>query len=131
MNQISFRLHPGELLKEEIERRTAHVDAGVVLSLVGGLENARLRMADSDVTNQIVKEWDGAFEIVGGTGTVCKDGCHIHISLSDTEGNVIGGHLKDGCRIKYTAEVVIGVFDSVRYSRVHDENTGFNELTIT
>lgn len=132
MNQLTFRLKPGQLLKEEIEKAATEkgIKAGVLLSVVGGLGNAVLRMAGSDADNQTVKSWDGPFEIVSGTGTVCTDGCHIHISVSDKNGNVIGGHLKDGCVVKYTAEIVIGIFDDAAYRRLPDENTGFDELVV-
>ncbi len=104
--------------------------AGVLLSIVGGLENAVLRMPGSAPENQKVQEWDGPFEIVAGTGTLSKEGCHLHIALSDRKGNVIGGHLKDGCRIKTTAEIVLGVFDDIEYKRTQDKNTGFPELDV-
>ncbi|MDD2766520.1 MAG: DNA-binding protein [Candidatus Moranbacteria bacterium] len=132
MKQLTFRLKPGQYLKEEIEKIAVEkeIKAGVLLSIVGGLENAILRMAASEPDNQIVKEWDEPFEIVSGTGTISKEGCHIHISVSDKQGKVIGGHLKDGCEIKYTAEIVIGIFDDVSYERVFDENTGFKELEV-
>lgn len=99
MRQITIRLKSGQYLKEEIEKivREYDVKSGCLLSIVGGLENSKLRMAGSKPQNQVIKEWDGPFEIVSGTGTVSKNGCHIHISLSDKNGNVIGGHLKDGC----------------------------------
>ena len=105
MNQLTFRLKPGQLLREEIEKTVTeyNIEAGVLLSIVGGLENAVLRMAGSEPDSKIVREWDGPFEIVSGTGTLSKEGDHIHVSLADREGNVIGGHLKSGCRIKYTA----------------------------
>lgn len=132
MKQLTFRLRSGQLLKEEIEKRTAAagIKAGALLSIVGGLQNAVLRMAGSTSKNQIVKKWDKDFEIVSGTGTVSLDGCHLHVSLSDSDGNVIGGHLKDGCVVRYTAEIVIGVFDDVSYVRHHDNETGFKELGI-
>lgn len=130
MKQITVRLKPGQRLKEEIEKiaLAKDVKAGCLLSIVGGLENARLRMPGSTLENQLVKEWTGPFEIVSGIGTISKDGCHIHVSLSDKEGNVIGGHLKDGCVVRSTAEVVLGVFDDVVYRRVLDSETGFEEL---
>lgn len=130
MKQLTFRLRPGQLLKEEIEARTQNVSAGVLLSIVGGLENAVLRMAGSEANNQAVKEWDGPFEIVSGTGTISSKGCHIHVSISDKEGNVIGGHLRDGCKVKFTAEIVIGIFEDVEYQRVFSEETGFEELEV-
>lgn len=127
-----FRLKPGQDLKKEIEKvaRKKDIKAGVLLSVVGGLESAVLRMPGSRPDNQIVKEWDGPFEIVSGTGTVSKDGCHIHISLSDKDGNAIGGHLKEGCIIKYTGEVVILIFDDVEYKRLPDQETGYDELVV-
>jgi predicted DNA-binding protein with PD1-like motif len=132
MRQLSFRLKPGDDLKKEIIRRTkeAKISAGVLLSIVGGLERATLRMAGSTPENQIVKTWDGPFEIVSGTGTFSKDGPHIHVTLSDQTGGVVGGHLKDDCIVKLTVEVVIGIFDDVTYERTLDSATGFPELNI-
>lgn len=132
MNQSTFRLKPGQDLKKEIEKaaREKDIKAGVLLSIVGNLEKAALRMPGSTPENQTIKKWDGPFEIVSGTGTVSKDGCHIHVSLSDKSGNVIGGHLKEGCIVKYTAEIVIGIFDGVSYKRILDKETGFPELEI-
>ncbi len=130
MRHITFRLRPGQLLKEEIEKiaREKGIQAGVLVSLVGGLDRAILRMPGSAPDRQIIHVWDGPFEIVSGTGTISTDGCHIHVSLSDTEGRVIGGHLKDGCTVAFTVEVVILVFDDAVYKRVLDQETGFEEL---
>jgi len=132
MKQLTFRLKPGALLKEEIVKHVQEhaINAGILLSIVGGLENAILRMAGSNPDNQIVKEWNEPFEIVAGTGTLSQEGCHIHVALSDQRGAVIGGHLKDGCVVKYTAEIVIGIFDDVTYTRIQDQETGFKELSV-
>ncbi len=132
MKQLTFRLKPGRFIKEEIEKIAGEkmIGAGVLLSIVGGLENAVLRMAGSERDSQIVKNWDGPFEIVSGTGTVSKDGYHIHISVSDKNGALIGGHLKNGCKVKYTAEIVIGIIEDVIYKRTMDEETGFEELEL-
>ncbi|MBI4120293.1 MAG: DNA-binding protein [Parcubacteria group bacterium] len=127
-----MRLKPGQNLKEEIEKIAVAegIEAGCLLSLVGGLKNTRLRMPGAKPENQIVKEWEGPFEIVSGTGTISKEGCHIHVSLSDKEGNVIGGHLKDDCVVRSTVEVVLGVFDDVVFKRTLDNETGFKELEV-
>ena len=132
MKQITFRIKPGELLKEEIVKAAQkhNIGAGALLSIVGGLENAVLRMAGATPDKQDVKDFNGPFEIVSGTGTISRDGCHVHMSVSDQEGKVIGGHLKDGCRVHLTAEIVVGVFEDVSYKRVHDQETGFKELTV-
>lgn len=132
MKQITLRLKPGQDLKGEIEKiaKEKDISAGVLVSAVAGLENARLRMAGATIDNQVVKEWEGPFEVVSATGTISKNGCHIHVSISDKEGKVIGGHLKDGCKIKYTAEIVILIFDDVVYKRELDKGTGFKELEV-
>lgn len=132
MKQISFRLKPGEFLKESVEKMATNqgIKAGVLLSIVGGLDHTVLRMAGSEPDHQIIKEWPGPFEIVAGTGTLSQHGCHIHVALSGQDGQVIGGHLKDHCVVKYTAEIVFGIFDDVSYERLPDEQTGFDELHI-
>jgi len=131
-NQLTLRLKPGQLLKEEIARVAGErgIGAGVLLSIVGSLERATLRMAGSTPDAQDVRTYEGPFEIVAGTGTISKEGCHLHIAISDKDGRVIGGHLKDGCVVASTAEIVIGIFDDVEYHRRMDDKTGFKELIV-
>ena len=126
MKQITKRLKPGEDLRVEIEKlvKDNNARAGVVLSLVGSLSKASLRMADG----KTVKSWNEPFEIVAATGTVSVNGCHIHISVADNEGNVFGGHLKEGCAVKTTAEAVLLIFEDAIYKRIPDKETGYNEL---
>lgn len=130
MKQLTFRLKSGQFLKEEIEARTKDIDAGVLLSIVGALDNANLRMAGATPTKQDVRNFEGPFEIVSGTGTISKDGCHLHISVSDKDGKVFGGHLKDSCQVGVTVEVVIGVFENISFKRILDKDTGFKELDL-
>lgn len=130
MKYLAFRLEPGQLLKEEIESRTKNIPAGVILSLVGGLDNAVLRMAGATPNDQIITDFPGPWEIVSGTGTVSSHGCHIHMAVSNKTGTVVGGHLKNGCRVEFTAEIVIGILDEYEFTRVHNIATGFKELEI-
>ncbi len=132
MKQIAFRLKPGQLLKEEIEKIAVdhNIEAGVLLSVVAGLNKVILRMSGATPAKQDIRTWTGHYEVVSGTGTISKAGCHIHISVSDSEGHVFGGHLKDGCTIYPTAEVVIGIIEDAKFLRVMDEKTGFGELVV-
>lgn len=93
MKQITVRLQEGQFLREEIERiaKERDIRAGVILSLVGGVKNARLRMPKLETGEHIIKDLDGPFEIVSGTGTLSPDGCHIHLSVSDRNGDCYGG----------------------------------------
>ena len=123
-----FRLHPGQDLRKEI---TAFVTkekmhAAVIITCVGNLKKAVLRMADE----RIIKTYQGTFEIVSLVGTLEKGNSHLHIALSDKNGNVVGGHLKDGSIVGITAEIVIGELSGVLFERVLDKETRFKELVV-
>ncbi len=128
MKTAAFRLHPGQDIKKELVSFTKenNIHAGVILTSVGSLKRATLRLANEN----IVKDFEQKFEIVSLVGTLCCDGVHLHISLSDASGNVIGGHLMDGCLVYTTAEIVIGEFEDVVFSRKSDAVTGFRELVV-
>jgi predicted DNA-binding protein with PD1-like motif len=97
-----------------------------VLSGVGSLAHARLRLANRDLDS----EYDGHFEIVSITGTVSIHGSHLHIAVSDGDGKTIGGHMESGCKIYTTAEIVIAVFNDVIYEREFAEDSGYEELVV-
>jgi len=132
MKQITFQLKKGQHLKGEIEKIALenNIKAGVLLAAVGGLENAVLRMAGSTVEKHVTKRWDEPLDIISATGTISKEGCHIHVALADKKGNMIGGHLKGGCVVRSTVEIVIGIFEDVSYKRILNEETGFLELEV-
>lgn len=123
----AFRLLPGQDLKASLEQyvRGRQIKAGVILSGVGSLQRATLRLADESL-----KTFEQKFEIVSLTGTLSQDGSHLHISLGDSQGQVVGGHLKDGCLIYTTAEIVIGELSDVTFKRRPDQDTGFEELVV-
>lgn len=123
----SFRLTKGKDLKKEIESYVINNKvSGAILSGVGCLSKLTIRLADG----KSILEKAGMFEIVSITGTLSPDGVHIHISVSDEFGNTIGGHLRDGCIINTTAEVILTIFDNVSFKREYDKETGYNELVI-
>ena len=122
-----FRLTKGMDLKKEIENYAVeHHISGIILCSVGCLSKLVIRLADG---KSILKK-EEPFEIVSITGTLSPDGVHIHISVSDSNGNTIGGHLKDGCIVNTTAEVCLQIFDDIQFSRKYDQSTGYNELVI-
>ena len=128
MKTITKRLLPKQDLKKEIEKivQENNVKAGSLLSIVGSLTNLRLRVADG----KTVREWTDQFEIVSGARTLSTSKCHIHISASDQEGRVLGGHLKEGCVIGTTAEIVLQVFEGMEFTREPDPDTGYGELIV-
>jgi uncharacterized protein len=132
MQLYATRLHPGDDLKQKIaEFVTAKaITAGVIVSSVGSLSKAVFRLAGAQPNHQPQIERDDEFEIVSLNGTVGVGGMHLHISLSDREGHVIGGHLKDGCILKTTVELVIAADPGQRFDRRPDAQTGFDELVV-
>jgi predicted DNA-binding protein with PD1-like motif len=124
----TFRLKPGQDLFDEIEAFTARkeIRAGCVLCSVGSLTHASLRLAN----REFLSEYAGHFEIVSLTGTVSTHGSHLHLSISDGDGNTIGGHLVSGCKVYTTAEIVLAAFPELVYRREHDEASGYEELVV-
>ena len=102
------------------------VEAGAMLTCVGSLTDVTLRLANQDGPTV----WQGHFEIVSLVGTLSTNGSHLHLSVSDSTGRTIGGHLLDGCKIYTTAEIVIGVMPGLRYSREPDPTFGYRELVV-
>jgi predicted DNA-binding protein with PD1-like motif len=135
MRLLATRLQEGQDLKQGIAdfAKTQGVDSGVIMSAVGSLSAARLRMAGAAPDKQDVREYAGSFEIVSLTGTIASEGgIHLHISISDEDGKVVGGHLKDGCIVHTTVELAIADDrESVRFTRELDDVTGFDELKVS
>ncbi|XP_060082450.1 bifunctional protein GlmU-like [Ylistrum balloti] len=121
------RLRPGEEIKHELLNvvQTLGLRGAFVLTCVGSVTKATLRMSDSTT----VKTFEGHFEIVSLVGTLSGGG-HLHISLSDVDGHVIGGHVIGDLVVFTTAEVVIGNTGGVVFTRELDTQTGYNELII-
>lgn len=127
MNYI-IRLTKGNDLKKEIYNfvKEKNIEAGIVKCAVGCVSEVHFRLASG--VNYLHKK--GNFEIVSLMGTVSKNGGHIHISVAGEDGNVIGGHLKEGCIVNTTTEICIESFENYKFDRVFDNNTGYRELVI-
>jgi len=132
MRTHAVRLTPGVDLKAELVRLTQALAlrAGCILTCVGSLSHARLRMPGAVGEAEVVAAWDEPMEIVSLTGTLCSDGLHVHIGLSRRDGSCVGGHLVQGCVVNTTAELVIGELPDVEFHRPLDPATGYNELSL-
>jgi len=128
MKILSFRLRPGQDLKEELDKlvQQQHIEAGAVLTCVGSLTDLTLRLANQDGPSR----WQGHFEIVSLVGTLSTNGSHVHLSVSDSTGRTLGGHLLAGCKIYTTAEIVVGILPDVVYVREPDPTFGYKELVV-
>lgn len=99
MKTIALRLTDGQDLFVEIKNQvTKHsIPAGIILSAVGSLKESNIRVPVIDGEVKYINPKN--LEIDNVHGTVSVNGCHLHISVSDIEGKVMGGHLKEGCII--------------------------------
>ena len=124
----AFRLTKGQDLKKELEKYVENkkIKAGVIVSCIGCLYEAVIRNANGKDCIRINKD----LEIVSVTGTFSIDGCHIHIAVSDENLKTYGGHLKEGCLVNTTAEVVIFELEEYEFRREMDNNTGYKEIVI-
>jgi predicted DNA-binding protein with PD1-like motif len=124
----AFRLKPGQDLKQGIEAMVNEkkITAGWISTGVGSLTKYNIRFA-----NQPEGSSDsGHFEIVSLTGTVSVNGSHLHISISDSTGKTIGGHLLEGSTIYTTAEIVILSSNDLHFKREKDGTTPWEELQV-
>jgi predicted DNA-binding protein with PD1-like motif len=124
----AFRLKPGHDLKGSIDSfvKTKNIQAGWIATCVGSLTDYNIRFANQEKAYSD----KGHFEIVSLVGTVSVNGSHIHISLADSTGKTIGGHLMDGCKIYTTAEIVITETKELIFARENDGSTPWMELQV-
>lgn len=123
-----FRLRRGDDLYESITRyaEEQHIAAGTVLSAVGCVYRWELR----DASGVTVQHGEEDCEIVSLMGTVSENGSHLHASFARRDLSVFGGHLRSGCLVNTTAEIVLGEPEGVTFTREIDEQTGYDELVI-
>jgi len=123
-----FRLNEGKDLKVEIDKfsKENKINAGVIISCVGALTKATIRMAGAKKINTS----EGDFEIVSLVGTLENGYSHLHISISDEKGKVTGGHLKTPSIVGVTCEIVIGEIENLVFEREFDKMTGYRELVV-
>lgn len=128
MKCFATRLLPDTDLKKEIYDffKSQNISAGVVLSSVGSLKQAHLRFSDQ----KIGKLLKGPFEILSLNGTLSLDGVHLHLCISDNQGQTLGGHLLENCLIHTTCELVIAEVPGHTFTRELDPQTKYMELKI-
>ncbi|WP_245764105.1 PPC domain-containing DNA-binding protein [Thermoflexibacter ruber] len=127
--QVSvIRLRPMEDLKKSLENfvKENQIKAGIVLTCVGSLQASHLRLANQPQGTT----FEGKQEIVSLVGTLATSGSHLHLSISDSTGKTIGGHLLEGCLVYTTAEIAIGILPQLRFTRELDTISTYKELKV-
>jgi predicted DNA-binding protein with PD1-like motif len=134
LQPLPLRLSPGDDLRACVEAALAGGgDAGTqprraafLVQGIGSLSVARLRYAGRPEPTEL----RGDLEILTVAGSVAPDGAHLHMSVSDADGLVYGGHVAAGCIVRTTAELLLALLPAHEFAREHDPATGFNELAV-
>ncbi|WP_198086434.1 PPC domain-containing DNA-binding protein [Variovorax sp. E3] len=126
MRTLVLRLNPGDDLRASLDLALGQGggEAAFVVSGIGSLRGASIRFAGAEHPTRI----EGDLEILTLAGSLSPDGSHLHISVSDAEGRVLGGHAAPGCAVRTTAEVLVAWLPDWRFARTHDPLTGYAEL---
>ena len=105
MHPLPLHLGAGSDLRASLERLGSEVGtSGFVLGVVGDLSQASFQcpvQAESTVL-------EGHLEIITLQGTVAPQGVHLHLSLSDGDCQVWGGHLEHGSLVLRGADLLVG-----------------------
>lgn len=128
MRAHPLRLYPGDDLRAAVENvlQKDKLRAAFVIQGIGSLSIAELRFAGAEHPTEI----RGDLEILTVAGSVSPDGAHLHMSIADARGQVFGGHVAHGCKVRTTAELLLALLPAHAFSREPDPRTGFAELVI-
>lgn len=132
MQSFPIRLIRGQDLRSALEAavRSQNCRAAFVLSGIGSLSTAGLRLAGAEQPERLT----GEMEILSLSGTVAFDGAksssHLHMALSTSIGQVLGGHVAAGCIVRTTAEVLLALLPEWEFAREPDAVTGYDELVV-
>ncbi|KIQ84780.1 PPC domain-containing DNA-binding protein [Aeromonas sp. L_1B5_3] len=126
---LALRLLPGEDLIAGLRAHMARhgLQAAWIAGAVGSLTHANLRYAAQPDGTLL----EGAFEVIALGGTLDPECEHLHLSISDEQGLMRGGHVLQGCRVRTTLELVVGELEAYRFGRDPCPQSGYEELLIT
>jgi predicted DNA-binding protein with PD1-like motif len=126
---VSFRplrLSPGDDLRRALETVARDGTGAFVVCGIGSLDGVRLRLAADSAETSL----EGPFEILSLSGSLSKDGAHLHMAVADASGRVVGGHVGHGNRVRTTAEILLADVGEWSVAREFDERTGYQELVV-
>lgn len=128
ISPIAVRLTRGTDLKKALHKLVAEhqIQAGSIASCVGCLSQISMRLAGAEHTLKRSEP----FEIVSLMGTLTPEHQHVHISVADSKGNVLGGHLLEESIVDTTAELIVHCYPELVFEREIDKTTGYTELHV-
>lgn len=126
---IALRLRPGDDVILTLRQQVKHhqLQAAFIAGCVGSLTDVALRFAGQENTHLT----SGKFEIVSLIGTLDAQGEHLHLAVSDENGQMSGGHMMPGCTVRTTLELIIGELENNTFTREPCTLSGYEELVVT
>lgn len=125
----ALRLLPGQEVFSQLHAfvRQHRLHAAWIAGCTGSLTDVALRYAGQEATTLLTGTW----EVISLNGTLELTGEHLHLSVSDPQGAMRGGHMMAGCTVRTTLELVIGELNDLVFSRQPCPLSGYDELHIT
>lgn len=125
-------LKPGESIPKAILQCVNDADLpGASITGIGSITNPTLTYYHLPTKMYLDKTMKGTFTVVSMSGNVSesnkKRATHIHVSLSDHEYHMLGGHLIDG-NVSGHAEITITPMPGKLVKKM-DKETGLESLT--
>ena len=116
-----IRLDRGDLLLESIldAIQKNNIQDGAVLTAAGSLEvctfHAVATLAEKPEQKFTTRK--GPMEILNINGMIAGGEPHLHMTLGEVNGGAFGGHLENGCKVLYRAEITIARFNGTALAR--------------
>lgn len=110
MHTLPLHLDAGSDVRLSLEQLARDQGAaGFVLSVVGNLSIAVFQCPGKAAPTRL----RGELEIITLSGTLAPNGVHLHLSFSDGDCRVWGGHLEPGTLVLRGADLLIGLLPAV------------------
>ena len=128
-DKIFVSLQTGDLINESIAHIAVEENiSNAWINGIGAINNIEVGYMDVRNKKYQKRNFDEHYELLSLIGNITyRDGVpfvHTHVTFSDTEFNVFGGHLFDA-KITATGEIVLSLTDS-KIDREYNENIGIH-----
>jgi len=123
---FALRLDRGDCLLESIMDLIGkeNLKDAVVVSAIGTLDRCKLHMVVTTGYPPVehYEHWeDEPLELSSIDGIIADGKPHLHAVVSDRE-RAYSGHLEEGCRVLYLAEIALIELKSMDLTRVYDDD---------
>ena len=128
-DKIFVSLQTGDLINESIRKIAVEENiSNAWINGIGAIDNVEVGYMDIENKKYQKRNFDEHYELLSLIGNITyKDRepfVHTHVTFSNTEYNVFGGHLFDA-KITATGEIVLSLADS-KIDREYNKNIGIH-----